>query len=57
MGQYQPSVTSLALPLLSASAINQFLGQRFAKDATQPGFSENALIKQFWQWLRQQIVG
>ncbi len=47
-GAYTCQINSQALPLLTATDISQFL------DASQT-MGENALVKQFRQWIRQQI--
>ena len=47
-GGYVEQTNSAALPILAASDILQFLNQ-------QPTMGENAWVKQFRQWLREQI--
>jgi len=53
-GEYRVSVSSLAFPLLKATDITAFLALRFPKQTAQTAISENKVIKQFRQWLRNQ---
>lgn len=47
-GEYVVQQSSLALPLLTATTISQFL-------STSQEMGENALVKQFRQWIRQRL--
>ncbi|MCU0568103.1 MAG: Uma2 family endonuclease [Oculatellaceae cyanobacterium Prado106] len=53
-GKYHLHDQSLALPSLQASEITRLMELRFPKNETQSAVSENALLKQFRQWLSSQ---
>jgi Uma2 family endonuclease len=50
--KYKLSDRSVALSLLKANDISNFLGLRFSHDETRSPMSENSLVKQFRQWLK-----
>lgn len=52
--QYERCDRSVALPLLRAEEIARFLELRFPRDEIQTAVSENALVRQFRQWIREQ---
>jgi Uma2 family endonuclease len=54
--RYVEGDRSLALPLLTAETMAQFLNLRFAKQEGQASISENALIKQFRQWINATVI-
>lgn len=55
-GKYLTRDQSIALPLLKANDITQFLELRFPKEESQTSVGENSLVKQFRQWVKSQKV-